>query len=188
MKRAILLKSIMFAFTLIAFLTSAIFAWMTFSEQTQSIILYHGNIKEFIEFYQLIDPDYDGEDINDQYMQITSPKVFSNVTPGQIYAFKLEVTNQGTIPAHLSVELNLSATSDLALKEVMKITYTSPTDEDSYLEDSMLLFDFIVLEVDQTYTFYFNIIISGDMGNTFKNKSLIIENLTIRLDQIQPDI
>jgi hypothetical protein len=121
-------------------------------------------------------------------MQNTSPKVFTNVTPGQKYAFKLEVTNQGTIPAHLSVELYLSATSDLALKEVMKITYTSPTDEDSYLEDSMLLFDFIVLEVDQTYTFYFNIIISGDMGNTFKNKSLIIENLTIRLDQIQPDI
>lgn len=185
MRKVVVLRAIMFMFTLIAFLTSAVFAWMTFSEQTQPILIYHGNIKEFIEVYQLVDPNYDGEDPNNQYTQLIGPKVFTNVIPGQIYAFKLEVTNLGTIPAHLKVELNLDLSSDSDLKAVIKITYDNPIQTDMFLENNMLLFDEIVLNPEQTYVFHFKIHITGDIGNTFKGKSLIIKNLTITLDQIQ---
>ena len=100
-------------------------------------MLYSGRLISDAKLFLLDDPDYDGTDPNNEFTEITSSYHFTQVQPGQVFTFKLEVTNLGTIPAHLKVNLNIAAASNSNLLNVMHIVYTSPvTVKIVYLLDS----------------------------------------------------
>ncbi|HHX76213.1 MAG TPA: hypothetical protein GX698_02410 [Acholeplasmataceae bacterium] len=185
MKRTtFIVRIVLFILTLSAFLGSAVFAWVAFVEKTQPIMLYSGGLTAEAKLFILEDPDYDGEDINNEYTQIVSAYHLTRVQPGQIFTFKLEVTNIGTIPAHLKVNLEIDATSNSNLLDVMHIAYTSPMNVNQSLS-SMMLFESEYIDKSETYVFYFNIVITEFVGNSLKGDAVIIKHLEIVLDQIQ---
>jgi len=187
LRKVIVTRLILFLFTLIAFLTSAIFAWMTLTEKTDNIIFTTGNLKVEANLYLVHDLNFDGINLDyDDTTEIIEPIIFERVTPGQIYTFKLVMKNEGTINGNLKVNLNLDTNvTNSNLKDLFLIEYEEPNNISTNLKDKMLLFDEILLEKNNTYTFIFKIIITEDVGNDFKNEIVKIDNLEITLDQIQ---
>ncbi|WP_264229445.1 hypothetical protein [Acholeplasma laidlawii] len=183
-KTALIAKLILFILTLASFIGSAVFAWVAFVERTQPIMLYSGKLTAEAKLFQLVDPNYDGEDPLNEYTEITSAIHFQKVVPGQIFTFRLEVKNAGTVPAHLKVVLALAASSNANLLDVMHIVYDAPKAVDRALTNSTL-FEEIVVNVGATYTFNFQIVVTEFAGNFASNQFVVIENLIVTLDQIQ---
>lgn len=183
-KTTFIAKILLFILTLSAFLGSAIFAWVSFVDKSQPIMLYSGRLNAEAKLFILEDPNYDGEDVNNEYTEITNAYQISHVQPGQIYSFKLEVNNTGTIPAHLKVFLEIDDTSNEGLLDVIHIAFNEPFYMNQRLE-SMYLFEEQPILKLETYVFYFNIVITEFLGNVYSGQSVVIKNLIITLDQIQ---
>lgn len=183
-KKALTAKIILFILTIIIFTSSAVFAWVAFVERTQPIILYSGKLSAQATLYQLIDPDFDGEDPSNNYLEINQSYDFYKIIPGQVYAFKLVIVNTGTITSNLSIEMLLGYQSDPTVKDNILITYEDPIIRTQSL-DSMMLFNEYELEASGTYTFYFKMIMTEFIGNSHKNDILTIQRFVIVLDQIQ---
>ena len=62
----------LFILTLSAFLGSAIFAWVSFVDKSQPIMLYSGRLNAEAKLFILDDPNFDGEDVNNEYTEITN--------------------------------------------------------------------------------------------------------------------
>lgn len=183
-KTTFIAKILLFILTLSAFLGSAIFAWVSFVDKSQPIMLYSGRLNAEAKLFILDDPNFDDEDVNNEYTEITNAYQISHVQPGQIYSFKLEVKNTGTIPAHLKVFLEIDDTSNEGLLDVIHIAFNEPIYMNQRLE-SMYLFEEQPILKLETYVFYFNIVITEFLGNVYSGQSVVIKNLIITLDQIQ---
>lgn len=183
-KSTFIVRIVLFVLTLSAFFGSAVFAWVAFVERSQPIMLYSGRLVAEAKLFVLEDPDYDGTDPNNIYTEITSAYHLTKVQPGQVFSFKLEVKNSGSIPAHLKVFLEIDAASESDLLDVINIAYTQPLNVNQSLE-SMLLFDEVYVEKSETYVFYFQMIVTEFVGNSLSGDAVIIKHLEVTLDQIQ---
>lgn len=183
-KATFIVRIILFFLTFSAFLGSAVFAWVAFVEKTQPIMLYSGRLQSTARLYILDDPDFDGIDPNNNYTEIISAYQFSNLKPGQVFTFKLEVDNVGTIDAYLSVYLEIDSLSNIDLLDVINITYTAPINTNQSL-NSMFLFEEELIQKSETYVFFFQIVATEMLGNNLRGQFFTIKNLVVRLDQIR---
>lgn len=185
MKKLLIIKLVMFILTLIMFISSLVFAWTALIKTSDPLMIYSGRIDTIARLYQLYDPDHDGEDENNQYYELTTAVTFNQVIPGEIYSFKLEIRNIGTVPAMLSVDLVLDESSDLSLIEHVHLVYGTPVSLSQPLTYNMLLFNEIYIDPYEVYVFYFQVAIQSTLGNLHQNEQFVIKHLHIRLDQIQ---
>lgn len=190
MKKTAIVRILLFVLTLVSFLGSAVFAWSTFVQRTQPIMFYSGRLNVDAKLYKLIDLNYDGIDEDNVYEEVTESFVFTRLVPGQIFSFKIEMTNQGTIPGFLKLEMLMNELSDSDIFEYIELRYIDIETEEMIEENldySMMFFQNKDLNPgsSNTYTFYFQMKVKGELGNNFKSVDLVIEKFIITLDQIE---
>lgn len=182
---------LMLVCTIVLFIFVA-FAWYISLDKTDPIIINTGSLRADCKFYRGIDSNYDGELDDDSFIEITEADLhFVNVIPGQIYTFKLSVTNIGTISGFLSVRMNNIITEDEDLLNYFNVSFVEPTETEiifSAAEDGKLeLFNKYILEPETTFDFIFQIKVGNFSGDNFHLKSLTIEHFIVDLIQIHSD-
>lgn len=182
---------LMLVCTIVLFIFVA-FAWYISLDKTDPIIINTGSLRADCKFYRGIDSNYDGELDDESFIEITEADLhFVNVIPGQIYTFKLSVTNIGTISGFLSVRMNNIITEDEDLLNYFNVSFVEPTETEiifSAAEDGKLeLFNKYILEPETTFDFIFQIKVGNFSGDNFHLKSLTIEHFIVDLIQIHSD-
>lgn len=182
---------LMLVCTIVLFIFVA-FAWYISLDKTNPIIINTGSLRADCKFYRGIDSNYDGELDDESFIEITEADLhFVNVIPGQIYTFKLSVTNIGTISGFLSVRMNNIITEDEDLLNYFNVSFVEPTETEiifSAAEDGKLeLFNKYILEPETTFDFIFQIKVGNFSGDNFHLKSLTIEHFIVDLIQIHSD-
>ncbi|WP_162163950.1 hypothetical protein [Acholeplasma hippikon] len=152
-------------------------------------MFYSGRLNVEAKLYQLIDANYDGEDPNNEYIEITEAYEFTKLVPGQVFSFKIEMTNAGTIPGYLKLEMALNSLSNSDVFQHLLIEYNYPEENlvSQNIDYNMLFFQNKYLNpgLANTYTFYFNIKVKPELGNNFKSLDLVIDKFIVTLDQVE---
>lgn len=190
MKKTVVIRIVLFLLTLISFLTTTVFAWSTFVQRTQPIMFYSGRLSVEAKLFQLVDPNYDGIDLDDEYVEITESYEFTKLVPGQVFSFKIEVTNNGNIPGYLKLAMFINDVASSQFLDVMELSYENPETNDlivNSLSYENLFFQnkYLVSGVQNKYTFYFKLHVKPELGNSLKSQGLIIEKFVVTLDQIK---
>lgn len=161
------------------------FAWFASLSKTEPIIINTGSLKADCHFYRGIDANQNGTIEETEYQEITEAHLsFPDIIPGDIFTFKLGVTNQGTIAGFLSIKANGIETDYEDLPDYFAFTFSSPFSGNVPLTSgSVVLFQNYVLDEGQNYDFVFSVNISGNAPNDIKGKSLTIDNFTVDLIQ-----
>lgn len=101
MRKKELISILIFILSLVALLTTSIYAWFSLVEKTQPIIIYSGSVNVIIELYQ----------IEDEEETPINNLVVNNFVPGDIYYFKLKLINQGSLDTNLEISFEFNQTS-----------------------------------------------------------------------------
>lgn len=174
---------VMLLFSIVLFIFVA-FAWFASVSKTEPIIIETGSLKVECKFYRGFDDDGELE-----FVEITEAHlVFEKALPGNIYTFKLTVTNIGSVAGNLSIIANGIEASNPGVLDYFYIEFTEPEEETIYLSEddngSLLLFEDYFLESNTSFDFLFTIHIDGNTsGNDLKEQSLSIENFIVNLVQ-----
>lgn len=181
-----LLLALFFSIVLFIFVA---YAWFVTLEKTEPIIINTGSLRADCKFYRGIDSDYDGVLDEGAYEEITAAHLhFVNVIPGQIYTFKLSVTNIGTVSGFLSVTIDDIFSEEEELMEYFTVSFDVPETADIPLSASengrLTLFEYFVLEPENTYDFVFQIRIGNFSGDIFHLKTLTIARFIVDLIQV----
>lgn len=179
---------LMLVCTVVLFIFVA-FAWYVSIDKTEPIIINTGSLKADCKFYRGLDSDYDGVLDDDSFVEITEANLqFVNVIPGQVYTFKLSVTNIGTVSAFLSVKMENINTEDEEILNYFTVSFDDPiTAEITFGEaqaGDLQLFDSYVLDPGITYDFIFQIRVGNFSGNNFDLKSLTVGHFIVELVQM----
>lgn len=169
------------------------FAWFSMIETTKPITFTTGTLKSNTSFYRGIDSDLDGVLDNGEYQQIFQGGIqFTNVIPGQIYTFKINFRNEGTIQGLLTLTMNGVIGTNTDILEGFTVRYVDPNTEeivtitlDQNQNDAILLFTDHILEPLELFTFHFTLEANENLSVSSKNQTLTINNYIIQLDQIQ---
>ena len=165
-------KWLAFLTLLIIFLitvTSVVFAWFTLVQKTQAIFIYSATIKLNAELY------------DSQGAEVTTAINFSNVVPGDEFAFSLMVENYGNLDGDLIVEFMFD-TNNLVLMDYFAIELVEPYELKTFNE-GFTINDEVLKATFKTYNF--KVIVSPTLTLEQINQADFIEisHLKITLQQ-----
>ncbi len=162
-----------------------VLAWFMVSEKTEPIIITTGALRTECSFYYGRDSDFDGELDDGTYVEITEAGIeFFNVTPGQIYTYRIVARNLGTVDGLLSITINDIIATDARMYEGFTVMFSDPeTKEIALLNGDLPLFTDLILPEGETYVFDFLIKINETISSELKYDTLTITNFIVRLDQ-----
>ena len=179
---------IMFTFSLITLITVT-FAWFIAIDKTDPIIIKSGTLKVSASLYIGLDTDEDGNVEESEYSIVEEPINLTNVLPGNIYYFKLEIENLGSVPGHLSVDAINIIYSDDIMKNTFKFDYVNPKSSEEetlfIFDEEINLFENFVINKESSLQFYFKIIGDEIINTDMQGHSLKLSSFLITLDQIQ---
>lgn len=197
-----LIRSIAVLIALFILVISASYAWFISFVSIEGIVAQIGNIDTRVELYYLSDFNKDGLlDIDDNSENISSlitSIYIHNINPGEIYTYRADITNTGTLDGILSLSI-----SDFSgeLSDVLYANVVSPLGYDgAYLrnKNDITLCENIYLTVNETISVVFSIkfasvdeLINDEISyndslgglNYYQNKTLGISTLTVNLTQ-----
>jgi len=168
------------------------FAWYVSLDKTDPIIINTGSLRVECKFYRGIDSNYDGDLDDDSYVEITEADLhFVNVIPGQVYTFKLTVTNIGTVSGFLSVRMNDIFTEEEELLNYFIVSFSEPTETEILLSAAeagrLELFNKYILEAETTFQFIFQIKVGNISDDKFHLKTMTIEHFIVDLIQVHSE-
>lgn len=179
---------IMFTFSLITLITVT-FAWFIAIDKTDPIIIKSGTLKVSASLYIGLDTDEDGNVEESEYSIVEEPINLTNVLPGNIYYFKLEIENLGSVPGHLSVDAINIIYSDDIMKNTFKFDFVNPKSSEEetlfIFDEEINLFENFVINKESSLQFYFKIIGDEIINTDMQGHSLKLSSFLITLDQIQ---
>ena len=179
---------IMFTFSLITLITVT-FAWFIAIDKTDPIIIKSGTLKVSASLYIGLDTDEDGNVEESEYSIVEEPINLTNVLPGNIYYFKLEIENLGSVPGHLSVDAINIIYSDDIMKNTFKFDFVNPKSSEEetlfIFDEEINLFENFVINKESSLQFYFKIIGDEIINTDMHGHSLKLSSFLITLDQIQ---
>lgn len=179
---------IMFTFSLITLITVT-FAWFIAIDKTDPIIIKSGTLKVSASLYIGLDTDEDGNVEESEYSIVEEPINLTNVLPGNIYYFKLEIENLGSVPGHLSVDAINIIYSDDIMKNTFKFDFVNPKSSEEetlfIFDEEINLFEYFVINKESSLQFYFKIIGDEIINTDMQGHSLKLSSFLITLDQIQ---
>ena len=179
---------IMFTFSLITLITVT-FAWFIAIDKTDPIIIKSGTLKVSASLYIGLDTDEDGNVEESEYSIVEEPINLTNVLPGNIYYFKLEIENLGSVPGHLSVDAINIIYSDDIMKNTFKFDFVNPKSSEEetlfIFDEEINLFEDFVIYKESSLQFYFKIIGDEIINTDMQGHSLKLSSFLITLDQIQ---
>ncbi|MCK9470984.1 MAG: hypothetical protein M0Q88_04445 [Bacilli bacterium] len=179
---------IMFTFSLITLITVT-FAWFIAIDKTDPIIIKSGTLKVSASLYIGLDTDEDGNVEESEYSIVEEPINLTNVLPGNIYYFKLEIENLGSVPGHLSVDAINIIYSDDIMKNTFKFDFVNPKSSEEetlfIFDEEINLFEDFVIYKESSLQFYFRIIGDEIINTDMQGHSLKLSSFLITLDQIQ---
>ncbi|MFA7435340.1 MAG: hypothetical protein WC006_03125 [Bacilli bacterium] len=179
---------IMFTFSLITLITVT-FAWFIAIDKTDPIIIKSGTLKVSASLYIGLDTDEDGNVEESEYSIVEEPINLTNVLPGNIYHFKLEIENLGSVPGYLSVDAINIIYSDDIMKNTFKFDFVNPKSSEEetlfIFDEEINLFEDFVIYKESSLQFYFRIIGDEIINTDMQGHSLKLSSFLITLDQIQ---
>src|SRR5690554_1300747 len=112
-------KIILSIMTVIVFMLtiSVTYAWFTNVETSQPIIIKTGSLTADFHFYQKL---------NDDYQEVTEKLNFNNAIPGEIYEFRIVVSNEGTIDGNLTFVIDEILFSNQEILSGFKLSFYNP--------------------------------------------------------------
>lgn len=172
------------------------YAWFTVSEKSKPIIITTGSLRQTSSFWHGIDPDFDGIFGEDAYDKITKGGyLIENLTPGQIYSFKILVRNEGTVDGTVIITMNNIVADNELLLSGLTLRYIDPLTDlpvektlaDNVNNKIVLVENYVISgSFSEQFTFKFTIEANGTIPATLNNASLLITNYIISL--VQADI
>lgn len=189
-KITLLIIAMMLTMVLTIYIT---FAWFDLTKETKPIIINTGSLRLDSKLFFGIDTNYDGVLDDNQYTEVTEGGIeFTNVTPGQIYTFKMFVQNKGTIPGELSITINDLTYVDQDILQGFSLEYKNPQTQevvikgfDEAVDNDLMMVDKFLLDKQEIIEIDFQIRITSKVGNNNQNEKLIITNYVITLNQTQ---
>lgn len=189
-KITLLIIAMMLTMVLTIYIT---FAWFDLTKETKPIIINTGSLRLDSKLFFGIDTNYDGVLDDNQYTEVTEGGIeFTNVTPGQIYTFKMFVQNKGTIPGELSITINDLTYVDQDILQGFSLEYKDPQTQevvikgfDEAVDNDLMMVDKFLLDKQEIIEIDFQIRITSKVGNNNQNEKLIITNYVITLNQTQ---
>lgn len=162
-------------------LGSVTYAWFAKVEKTSIIKFDTASLKVEADLYAGLAPN------DPNYQLVTEALVFNDIVAGEIYYFKLEVKNIGSIDGKLSVYIdNNNLLKSTTLEEDIFLLEDDLNNSKNILfDDETIISNDKVLGVNDEVTVYFKIIISSNLTNDNLGDYLTIRGITIRLDQIR---
>lgn len=170
---------------------SAVLAWTVIRRDTEQIIIQTGTLESEVTFLIANDANKDGN-LDGGFVEILENNIyFARITPGEIYTFRLIITNIGSIDGTLQVSARDLFVTDLGLLDALQIEFTDPVTEQNVSldldDETVLLFSDYLLERDDTLTFDFTIHVKTTVTSALSNEQITIGAFEVRLDQIPPN-
>lgn len=177
-KKTLLLISLIITFILTA--STVVFAWFTVVEKTQPILIYSGSLKLEAELFE----------ISDTEIPITSSYDFGMVVPGDIYKFRLDLVNLGTLDANLAVKITLTNNLSATLRNFFVLNYDGIEPEninnDVHTIDLETLYGIGQSNLSNEMSFTFDLLIDKDiLIDDLDNNGYYIKIESIELTLIQ---
>ncbi|MDD3192052.1 MAG: hypothetical protein PHP41_04810 [Bacilli bacterium] len=186
---------LLFLMMMTALLTVYItYAWFTLNKEERPIIINTGSLRATVGFYQGIDSDLDGTLDDNTYEEITEGGItFTHAIPGQIYTFKMMISNIGSVDGVLTLTVNDIVASNSAVLDGFEVTYIDPvtSQEETVVfntmtdQDILLFTNYILPAYGGLITFDFTIQVTQNLSTAMVNESLYITNYHIHLIQVQ---
>lgn len=161
--------------------TTVVFAWFTVVEKTQKILIYSGSVKTEANLYEISS----GIDV-----PIINSYEFNEVVPNQTFDFRLDVTNQGTLDANLTIIISFE-NNNVALLDFFNLKYGSNNitmdSNHSFVITPNLILGKMPNEPDNGLSFNFSVEVSDAMtidDITNDNNYLKIKTIEIILTQV----
>lgn len=169
-------------FLTIILIISITFAWFMIIKKTDPIIVNTGSLHTSAKLYYKND--------NEVYEEIVAGGIkFTNVVPGETYDYKIVVNNLGTIAGSLDINLYEVLTTHPDLMTGFTINYLNPlTNENISMiisNDNLNIFSNYVLDSNNSFDFYFSVVVTDVVSSIYCNESLTITSFVIRLDQLR---
>ena len=170
---------------------SAVLAWTVIRRDTEQIIIQTGTLESEVTFLIANDANKDGN-LDGGFEEILENNIyFARITPGEIYTFRLIITNIGSIDGTLQVSARDLFVTDLGLLDALLIEFEDPVTEQNVSldldDETVLLFSDYLLERDDTLTFDFTIHVKTSVTSALSNEQITIGAFEVRLDQIPPN-
>ena len=191
-KRKVINLVLMLVTTLLT-LIAVTYAWFISVNKTEEIIIESGTLRVTANLYLGHDANNNGEIEEDEYELIVDKiNNLTNVLPGVIYHFKLEIKNDGSVPGHLSVDMINIIYSKEIIQNAFRVEYIDPTlgEENSLISKNISDFDMqmfknYVIDEQSTFSFYFQIIGNENITTDMAGESIKLTSFLVTLDQIQ---
>ena len=164
------------------------YAWFAVINKTDPIIIATGSLRVDAKLY------YKTE-VSGTYTEVEDGGINLNyVIPGKKFYFKLEITNIGSIPGELTVEIINITYTDEGLEGLFDIFFVDPSDVDeleiskSITGDELLLFSEAYIENGEDEKLIFEFVIMGNalVTEAIQGESTTLTSFLITLDQIRP--
>jgi|SRR5690554_3771063 len=174
---------VIIAFVLLSFI---VFAWFVISEKTDPIIVSTGSLRTRCALFLGIDSDYDGELDDGSYTEITEAGIaFTDVTPGQIYTFKMIIENLGSVDGYLTVTINDIIATAADMYQGFTVSFVEPEEKEmTLINGDLVMFSDYVLAAQNIYEFHFTVSANDLLTAALKYETLKITNFIVRLVQV----
>ncbi|MDY0211166.1 MAG: hypothetical protein RBQ91_07180 [Acholeplasma sp.] len=190
MKKIHLIMSSLVLIAILILLSTVIYGWIISTFRSEPIIVESGSLTMDSAFYIGSDTDKDGVLDEQLYTLITEAGItFNAAMPGEIYTYKLEITNTGSTTGYLSIKANDVLPSIESLYNLLSVKFTDPKTllpvELDLNAASIELFNDYLMSSNQTLSFVFQIYVKPSLDYSVQNESISIGYFELTLNQIE---
>lgn len=184
MRKIDLTMILIFILSLVALITTSVYAWFSLVEKTQPIVIYSGSVDLFVKLS-------DEDDV-----EIISEIEIDGFVPGDTYGFYLYLENRGTLDTIVSLNFNFSGTSnDIKEYVVFKIFGDDDLEIQQDLTGKTNLTFNEISELGLTTvedrdlgnytntTYYFEIYIKPSLEYSDLGYKIVLNSITITIEQ-----